>query len=43
MVIYNYHRMRMHNPKNPSEKIVIPARKQPSFTSGAQLKKDLNA
>jgi len=32
-----------HNPKNPSEKILIPARKQPSFTSGAQLKKDLNA
>jgi len=32
-----------HNPKNPAEKIVIPARKQPSFTSGAQLKKDLNA
>jgi len=32
-----------HNPKNPAEKIHIPARKQPSFTSGAQLKKDLNA
>jgi len=32
-----------HNPKNPAEKILIPARKQPSFTSGAQLKKDLNA
>jgi len=32
-----------HNPKNPEEKILIPARKQVSFTSGAQLKKDLNA
>jgi len=32
-----------HNPKNPAEKILIPARKQPSFAAGAQLKKDLNA
>ena len=32
-----------HNPKNPDEKITIPGRYQPSFTSGAQLKKDLNS
>lgn len=31
-----------HNPRNPEEKIMIPARKQVSFSAGAQLKADVN-
>lgn len=31
-----------HNPKNPAEKIKIAARNQVSFSSGAQLKEDVN-
>jgi DNA-binding protein HU-beta len=31
-----------HNPKNPSEKITIPARIQVSFSSGNGLKENLN-
>lgn len=31
-----------HNPKNPSEKIQIPARNQVSFSSGAVLKRSIN-
>jgi DNA-binding protein HU-beta len=31
-----------HNPKNPAEKIMIAAHNQVSFTSGAQLKADVN-
>jgi nucleoid DNA-binding protein len=31
-----------HNPKNVDEKIMIPAHNQVSFTTGAQLKADVN-
>lgn len=32
-----------HNPKNPSEKIMIKAHKQVSFSTGEKLKQDVNA